>query len=231
MASRKLALAIVAAGVGMLFGSLAGTAQDSGLPPETLAQSTPVFAFQSQGSTRPGLVFVRSGNTQEHDPRVFLSSRDGWRLVQLPEDVHNSTWVYAGRAASGTDVWGITQTGGAGTGLSLVWSGNSGRAWRVRGFLQKVSPSAVIDLFTLNEERGTLILRLDEDPRPNAPRLGYYLYITKNGGRNWSEAIYSQGKPLPPPDLLARPDRIFDTKEPLDVAGWQRLLAELQPPG
>lgn len=229
MASRKLALAIVAAGVGMLLGTHAGTAQDSGLPPETLSQSTPVFAFQSQGSSRPGLVFVRSGNSQEHDPRVFLSSRDGWRLVQLPEEVHNATWTYAGRSTSGTEVWGITQSGG--TGLTFVWSGNSGRAWRVRGVLQKVSPSTVIELFTLNEDRGTLILRLDEDSRPDAPRLGYYLYITKNGGRNWSEAIYSQGKPLPPPDLLARPDRTFDAKEPLDVAGWQRLLSELQPPG
>ena len=230
MASRKLALAIVA--VGIVLGSLAGTAQDdSGLPPETLAQSTPVFAFQSQGSNRPALVFTRSGNTQEHDPRVFISSRDGWRLIQLPEDLHNSTWVYAGRAASGTDVWGITQTGGPGTVLQIVWSGNGGRNWRVRGFLQKVSPHAVIDLFTISEDKGTLTLRLDEDPRPDAPRLGYYLYLTKNGGKNWSEAIYSQGKPLPPPDLLARPDRTFDANQPLDVAGWQRLLAELQPAG
>jgi hypothetical protein len=230
MASRKLALALVA--VGMLLGSLAGTAQDdSGLPPETLAQSTPVFAFQSQGSNRPALVFTRSGNTQEHDPRVFISSRDGWRLIQLPEELHNTAWVYAGRALSGTDVWGITQTGIPGAGLQLVWSGNGGRAWRVRGSLQKVSPHAVLELFTISEEKGTLILRLDEDPRPDAPRLGYYLYLTKNGGRNWSEAIYSQGKPLPPPDLLARPDRTFDASQPLDVAGWQRLLAELQPAG
>lgn len=227
MASRKLALALVA--VGMLFGSQAATAQDdSGLPPETLAQSTPVFAFQSQGSNRPALVFTRSGSTQEHDPRVFISSRDGWRLIQLPEELHNTAWIYAGRAASGADVWGITQ---AGSTLQLVSSSNGGRNWRIRGFLQKVSPQAVIELFTINEDKGTLILRLDEDPRPDAPRLGYYLYLTKNGGRNWSEAIYSQGKPLPPPDLLARPDRTFDPGQTLDVAGWQRLLTELQPAG
>jgi hypothetical protein len=217
----------------MVFGPLAGTAQDdSGLPPETLAQSTPVFAFQNQGSNRPALVFTHSGNAQEFDPRVFVFSRDGWRLVQLPADLHNSSWVYAGRAGTGTEVWGITQTGGGtGTGLQFVSSGNSGRSWRVRGFLQKISPSAVIELFTINADKGSLILRLDEDPRPDAPRLGYYLYLTKNGGKSWSEAIYSQGKPLPPPDLLVHPDRTFDAKQPLDPPGWQSLLAELQPAG
>lgn len=230
MASLRMALALVV--VGMAFNPLAGTAQDdSGLPPETLAQSTPVFAFQSQGNNRPALVFTHSGNAQEFDPRVFISSRDGWRLVQLPEDLHNSKWVYAGRAISGTEVWGITQTGGPGTGLQFVSSGNGGRSWRVRGFLQKISPNALIELFTLNEDKGSLILRLDEDPRPDAPRLGYYLYLTKNGGKSWSEAIYSQGKPLPPPDLLAHPDRTFDAKQPLDPAGWQRLLADIQPAG
>lgn len=234
MASLRMALAPPMAWMvaWMALAPFAGTAQDdSGLPPETLAQSIPVFAFQSQGTNRPALVFTRSGNAQEFDPRVFLASRDGWRLIQLPEDLHNSNWVYAGRALSSTEVWGITQTGGPGTGLQLVSSGNGGRNWRVRGFLQKISPNAVIELFTMNEDKGSLILRLDDDPRPDAPRLGYYLYLTKNGGKTWSEAIYSQGKPLPPPDLLAHPDRTFDAKQTLDVPGWQRLLADLQPAG
>lgn len=227
MASLRTALALVMAG--MMFGPLAGTAQDdSGLPPETLAQSTPVFAFQPQGANRPALVFTRSGNAQEFDPRVFLASRDGWRLVQLPEELHNSNWVYAGRALSGTEVWGITQSGQS---LQFVSSGNGGRTWRIRGSLQKISPNAVVELFTMNEDKGSLILRLDEDPRPDAPRLGYYLYLTKNGGKTWSEAIYSQGKPLPPPDLLAHPDRTFDASQAPDVPGWQRLLADLQPAG
>ncbi|HEX9942054.1 MAG TPA: hypothetical protein VGG03_08560 [Thermoanaerobaculia bacterium] len=227
MAPSRLVLALVAAG--MVLVPLAGTAQDeSGLPPETLAQSTPLFAFQSQGN-RPALVFTRSGNAQEHDPRVFISSRDSWRLVQLPADLHNTAWVFAGRSITGSGVWGITQ--GAGTALLFVSSANDGRSWKLRGSLQKVSPQAVVELFSMNEEgKGSLILRLDEDPRPDAPRLGYYLYLTKNGGRNWSEAIYSQGRSLPPPNLLTPPNRTFDGQQSFDVTGWQRLLADLQSP-
>src|SRR5215210_4137601 len=91
MAPSRLVPALAVAWMALL--PLMGTAQDdSGLPPETLAQSTPVYAFQSQGN-RPALVFTRSGNAQESDPRVFVSSRDGWRLVQLPEELHNSSWA------------------------------------------------------------------------------------------------------------------------------------------
>jgi hypothetical protein len=230
--STRLAGCLVMAGMVLL--SLPGLAQDSGLPPETLAQSTPVFAYPSQGN-RPALVFVRSGNATEFDPRVFVSSRDGWRLVQLSDDLHNSTWVYAGRAINNEEVWGMTQrnaTDGPGPTLFLVSSANGGRLWRSRGFVQKVSRFAVVDLFAINEDRGTLVLRLDEDSSPNAPRLGYYIYMSKNAGKTWSEPIYSQDKPLPPPSLLALPDRTFDAaQQALDTAGWQRLLADLQPVG
>src|SRR5687768_16292726 len=82
---------------GMVMTALAGVAQDEGLPPETLSQSTPVFAFQSQGN-RPALVFTRNGTQEGYAPRVFLSSRDGWRLIQLSDDLYNTNWVFAGRA-------------------------------------------------------------------------------------------------------------------------------------
>jgi hypothetical protein len=227
--STRMALALAVAG--MVFLSFAGEAQDiAGLPAETLAQSVPIFAFQSQGN-HPGLVFTRSGNAQETDPRVFVSSRDGsWRLIQLGDELHNTAWVYAGRTSGGTEVWGIAQSS---TGvLQLVSSGNDGRSWKTRGSLQKISKAAVVDLFSMNDEgRGTLILRLDADPAPDAPRLGYYLYISKNGGKAWSEAMYSQGKPIPPPNLLATPDRTFDGQQALDSGAWQRLLADLQPAG
>lgn len=215
---------------GMVMAALAGVAQDEGLPPETLAQATPVFAFQSQGN-RPALVFTRSGTAEGYAPRVFLSSRDGWRLIQLSDDLVNTDWVFAGRAMSGTDVWGITRGGG---GLVVVSSQNGGRNWRTRGSLQAISSKAVVDLFTLNnDDKGTLILRLDEeDPNnPEGPRAGYYVYLTKNGGKNWSDGIYSQGRPTPPPNLLMPPDRAFDAQQPLDPGAWQRLLAELQPAG
>lgn len=226
--STRLAVALAVAG--MMLVSLPAGAQDNGLPPETLAQSVPIFAFQSQGN-RPALVFTRSGNAQEQDPRVFVSARDGvWRLIQLPDELHNTVWIWVGRAISGDEVWGIT-LGGTGV-LQFVSSGNSGRNWKVRGSLPKVSKAAVLDSFSMNDEgHGSLILRLDEDPSPNAPRLGYYFYITKNGGKTWSDAMYSQGKPTPPPALLALPDRTFDTQQPFETASWQRLLTDLQPVG
>jgi hypothetical protein len=222
----RFAVALAVAGMALF--SLPGAAQDvSGLPPETLAQSTPLFAFQSQGN-RPAMVFTRSGTATEQDPRVFVASRDGWRLVQLPDALHNSVWIFVGRA--GNEVWGITE-GGAGT-LQFVSTANGGRTWKLQGGLPKISKAAVVDLFSMNDEgRGTLILRLDEDPSTNAPRLGYYVYISKNGGKSWSDAIYSQGKPTPPPNLLTPPDRIFDTQQPFETASWQRLLADLQPAG
>jgi hypothetical protein len=214
---------------GMVMAALAGVAQDEGLPSETLSQATPVFAFQSQGN-RPALVFTRSATAEGHAPRVFLSSRDGWRVIQLSDDLLNTDWVFAGRAMSGDDVWGVTRGSG---GLTIVSSQNGGRNWRTRGSLQTISPKAVVDLFTLNDDnKGTLILRLDEeDPNPDGPRVGYYVYLTKNGGKNWADAIYSQGRPTPPPNLLMPPDRTFDAQQPLDPGAWQRLLAELQPAG
>src|SRR5262245_27758091 len=93
-------LVVALAVVGMALVSFRSAAQDNGLPPETLAQSTPIFAYQSQGN-RPALVFTRSGNAQEQDPRVFVSSRDGsWRLIQLPDELHNTVWIWVGRAIS-----------------------------------------------------------------------------------------------------------------------------------
>src|SRR6478672_11061151 len=224
----RLCMALALAGlVGF---AVSGNAQDaSGLPAETLAQSIPLFAFQARGG-HPGLIFTRSGNAEQTDPRVFVSSRDGWRLLQLGEELHNTVWIFAGRATGGSDVWGITE-GSAGV-LQLVSSNNDARSWKVRGSLQKISKAAVRDQFSMNDEgRGTLILRLDADASPNAPRLGYYVYMSKNSGKTWSEALYSQGKPTPPPSLLSPPDKAFETQAGLDAAGWQKLLAEIQPPG
>jgi len=227
--SRTMAVALVAAG--MLFTPWTGMAQDEGLPAETLAQSTPFFALRYQGNN-PSVIFTRSGSGNEFDPRVFLLTRDGWRLIQLPEAFHNTNWVYAGRAADGGELWGITQ-GASADGKSYLYlasSGRDGRSWRLRGTLEKVSRNAVVDTLAMNKAgKGTLVLRLDEDSSPDAPRLGYYVYMTKNGGREWSTAMYSQGKPLPPSDRLPPPDRTFD-QQPLDAAGWQAALAEMQPP-
>jgi hypothetical protein len=205
---------------------------DSGLPAETLAVSTPRFAFPAQG-LNPGLVFTRSGaGGAEHDPRIFISARRGWKLVQVQESFHNLTWVYAGRGVTSDEVWAAAQANTAeGPGLVLEWvsSSNGGRFWRSRGSLQKVSRFAVVDYLAMHPSgKGTLVLRLDDDPSPDAPRLGYYLYLTKNGGREWTAAIFSQGKPSPPSDVLA-PGRTFEGQDTFGVDSWQRLLTDLLP--
>jgi hypothetical protein len=216
-------------------GLTSATAQEldtSGLPPETLGQSTPVFAFVGEAA-HPGLVFVRSGAGAEHDPRVFASSRDGWRLVQLPEGFHNMGWAYAGRNVRTYEIWSALQASGeSGPGLNLLFSSGSpdGRSWRYRGALQKVSRHAVVDMLGINPGgKGTVVLRLDDDPSPEAPRLGYYSYMTKDGGRTWSTPLYSSGRPSPPTDMLAPADRTFDAKQPPEVAAWRQLLASVQP--
>ena len=230
--SARSVLSLVVAG--LVFAPAAGTAQsDSGLPPELLAQTSPLFAFPSDGN-RGAVVFARSGSAQENDPRVFIATRDGWRLVGLPDELHNTSWIFAGRSATRDELWGITQgsVGGPGPALQFVSSANGGRSWRLRGTLQKVSRFAVVDLFSVNDDgKGTLILRLDDDPGPGAPRLGYYFYLTKNSGRSWSEAIYSQSRPLPPPIMLVPAERTFDGTQTFDSGAWARLLADLQPAG
>jgi hypothetical protein len=225
-----MAVALVAAG--MLFTPWLGTAQEEGLPAETLAQSTPFYGLRWQGNN-PAVIFTRSGSGGEHDPRIFLFTRDGWRLIQLPESFHNTSWVYAGRAADSGELWGITE-GASADGKSYLYlaaSERNGRSWRLRGTLEKVSRHAVVDTLAMNKAgKGTLILRLDEDPSPEAPRLGYYVYMTKNGGREWSTPMFSSGKPLSPSDRLPPPDRTFDAQQPLDAAAWQAALVEMQPP-
>ena len=230
--STRLAGALAVAGLAFL--SAAGKAQQEGdLPPETLAQSSPRFAFAVQGSS-PALVFTHSGTGAEHDPRILISSRDGWRLIQLPENFHNQNWVYAGRAVTSQEIWAATQIGGEvpPPNLELLSSTNGGRSWRYRGPLQKISRFAVIDYVAMNPNgKGTLILRLDADPSENAPRLGYYVYTTKNG-RDWTPPYFSQNKPAPSSDVLAPPARTFEANQtPLTPELWQRLFADLLPGG
>jgi hypothetical protein len=230
--STRLAGALAVAGLAFL--SAAGKAQQEGdLPPETLAQSSPRFAFAVQGGS-PALVFTHSGTGAEHDPRILISSRDGWRLIQLPENFHNQNWVYAGRAVTSQEIWAASQIGGEipPPNLELLSSANGGRSWRYRGVLQKISRYAVVDYVAMNPSgKGTLVLRLDSDPGGNAPRLGYYVYTTKNG-RDWTPPYFSQNKPTPSSDVLAPPARTFEANQtPLTPDSWQRLFAVLLPGG
>lgn len=216
---------VVLGAVWMLFVPIAGQAQED-LPAETLAQSTPMFAFRSQGNV-PALILTRSGSDQNQDPRVFLSTRDGWRLVQLPEELHNTSWAWAGRALDGGEIWGITE--GLANGRSYLYfvSSTNGRTWRLRGYLPKVSRLAVVETVGMSKSgKGTLVLRLDEDPSPDAPRLGHYVYLTKNGGREWAEPMYSSGRPLPPSDVLVPSDQSFSEPAPPAADAWQKILRD-----
>jgi hypothetical protein len=226
----RLAGYLVVAGLAFLSG--AGKAQQEGdLPPETLTQASPRFAFAVQEGS-PALIFIHTGTAAEHDPRILISSRDGWRLVQMPENFHNQAWVYAGRGVTSQEVWAASQIGGEipPPNLELFSSANGGRIWHYRGSLQKISRYAVIDYLAINSGgKGTLVLRLDADPSENAPRLGYYVYTTKNG-RDWSQPYFSQNKPAPSSDVLAPPARTFEANQaPLTPDAWQRLFAALVP--
>lgn len=206
----------------------------SGLPPETLGQSTPIFGFLGEAS-HPGLVFVHSGSATDHEPRVFASSRDGWRLVQLPDGFHNLNWAYTGRNVRNYEIWAVLQAGGeAGPGLNLLFASGSsdGRSWRYRGSLQKISRYAVVEMLGMNDGgKGTIVLRLDDDPTPESPRLGYYSYMTKDGGRSWGQPLYSSSRPSSPTDMLAPAEKSYDPKLAPDVAAWRQLLGSMQPPG
>jgi hypothetical protein len=230
MTGRAVALATV----GLLFFPFEGSAQDeiAGLPAATLAQSIPFFAFAAQGGN-PALILTRSGSATEFDPRVLVASRNGWRLILLGNDLHNTTWVYAGRVIDGGELWAVTEGQAEGKSVLYFSSGSrDGRLWRLRGSLPKISRFAVVETFAMNKnDKGTLVLRLDDDPSPDAPRLGYYIYLTRTGGREWSPPIYSQGKPLPPSDPLMVPDRSFNDTQPPDLATWRVILENLQPPG
>ena len=227
MTGRAAALAAVA----FSLVSFEGSAQEEigGLPAATLAQSTPFFAFDAEGGN-PALLMTRSGSSTEFDPRVLVGARNGWRLITLGNEVHNTTWVFAGRVLDTGELWGVTE--GQSEGRSVLYflsASRDGRLWRFRGFLPKISSYATLDSFAMNRsDKGTLILRLDDDPSPDAPRLGFYVYLTKNGGREWTSAIYSQGRPQPPSDPLLGPDRAFTDAQPPDLATWRVILENLQ---
>src|SRR5262245_41700204 len=107
-ASWKPVLCSVLLGLALAGRTASQALATSGLPAETLGQSTPVFALRGE-TTHPTLIFVRSGTPSEHDPRVFATARDGWRLVQMPDGFHNLHWAYAGRNVRTNEVLAAAQ--------------------------------------------------------------------------------------------------------------------------
>ncbi|HYG62512.1 MAG TPA: hypothetical protein VEL74_08010 [Thermoanaerobaculia bacterium] len=213
----------------------AAGAQDTGLvegvPAPTLEQAIPLFAWSPQGRS-PALLFARFGTAERPAAGVMTSTRDGWRLVQLPDSIYYTVWSYVGRS-SGEQIWGISQPAGPQPAtLEFSASSNGGRGWTHRSSLRKVSPYAVVDAFGMDAEgHGSVVLRLDEDPTPNAPRLGFYMYLTKNGAKSWSEPIYSFERPRLSGDMPAAPDRSFAYDAPPGVDAWRGILTSLAPSG
>jgi hypothetical protein len=204
-----------------------------GLPTPVLEQSTPLFALRRL-ARGPALVFARRGSPDNHDLQILYSTRSGWRLAQLPEGLDETTWIFVSRSADGQDLWAIAEgdVGGRGPDLHILAGTNGGRAWSRRATLRKISRFAALDAFAIDPEddRGSLILRLDEDPSPDAPRLGYYLYLMKNGGRTWSEPIYSHGRPPMTATAPPAPDQTYEYQEPPGLPTWRGLLSALLPP-
>jgi hypothetical protein len=147
--------------------------QEGGPTSQVLAQSVPLFTFRAQGRN-PALILLRQGAAKDGVPRVYYSAREGWLVADFAEGLRKASWVAAGRAANGTDVWAVAQEEDSGY-LVILTSNNGGRSWRQRGTLRKISKSATLAYFGMNREnKGSVILELAEDPNPDS-RLGHYL--------------------------------------------------------
>jgi len=202
--------------------------QEGGPSSQALAQSVPLFTFRAQGRN-PALILLRQGEAKDGVPRAYYSSREGWLVAEFAEGLRKATWVAASRAANGTDVWAVAQEEDSGY-LVFVTSNNGGRSWRQRGTLRKISKQATLQFFGMNRgNKGSVILELADDPSPEAPRLGHYLYLTDNGGKVWGSPIFSQSRPSPPISELMAPDETFPQDAIPDAAAWKRLLTGLLP--
>jgi hypothetical protein len=233
MVPREKWIAALAATLTVSLLAGAAGAQDSGLvegvPSPTLAQALPLFGWSQQGRT-PGLLFARFGTPERPAAGVMISARDGWRLVQVPEQIYGTVWVWVGRSG-GEQIWGISQgPGPQPPTLEFAASSNGGRGWNHRSSLRKISPYAVVEAFGMDAEgHGSVVLRLDQDPSPNAPRLGFYMYLTKNGAKSWSDPIYSFERPPLSGDMPSAPDRSFAYEEPPGLDAWRGILTSLAP--
>lgn len=201
-----------------------------GLPAAALAQALPQFGWSLQGRA-PAIVFARLGSER---PRagILISTRDGWRLVAVPDEVYYAHWIYVGRSPKGEQIWAIGETGSGerAPDLAFAVSANAGRAWSFRSTLRKVSPYALLEAFGMNDDgRGSIVLRLDEDPSANAPRLGFYQYLTGNGGKTWSEPIYSFERPPLAGAMPAAPDKSYSYDAPPGADAWRGILSSLAP--
>lgn len=235
MVPRERSTAALAATLTVCLLAAAAGAQESGLvegvPSPTLEQALPLFAWSEQGRS-PGVLFARFGTPERPAAGVMVSSRNGWRLVQVPEQLYGTAWVWVGRS-SGDQLWAISQEGGAQPStLTFATSSNGGRSWSFRSSLRKVSPHAVVESFGMDAEgHGSVVLRLDQDPGPDAPRLGFYMYLTRNGAKSWSEAIYSFERPRLSGEIPSAPDRSFAYGEPPGLDTWRGILTSLAPSG
>lgn len=212
----------------LLLAATAALARQDAAPTQGLGQSVPQFTFRAQGRN-PALILLRQGERQEGVPRAYYAGRDGWQVAEFSEGLRKASWVAAGRASA--DVWAVAEEADSGY-LVILSSNNGGRSWRQRGAVRKISKFGSLAYFGMNRDgKGSIILELENDPSPDAPRLGNYLYITENSGKSWAEPIFSQSRPSGPISDLSSPDETFPQDATPDPATWQRLLTTLRPAG
>jgi hypothetical protein len=219
--------------IGLLLagGAVAQEGLVEGLPAAALAQALPLFGWSQQGRN-PAIVFARLGASERPRAGILISTRDGWRLAAVPDEVYYAKWIYVGRSANGEQIWGIGEMGDGerAPDLGIAMSANGGRAWSFRSTLHKVSPYAVLEAVGMDQDgRGAVVLRLDEDPGANAPRLGFYQYLTQNGGKSWSEPIYSFERPPLSGSMPAAPDKTYSYDAPPSADAWRGILSSLTP--
>lgn len=229
----RWATSVTAALMGLLLagGAVAQDGLIEGLPAAALAQALPLFGWSQQGRT-PAVVFARLGATERPRAGILISTRDGWRLAAVPDEVYYAKWIYVGRSANGEQIWAIGETGSGehAPDLGIAVSTNAGRAWGFRSTLHKVSPYAVLEAVGMDQDgHGSIVLRLDEDPSANAPRLGFYQYLTQNGGKTWLEPIYSFERPPLTGAMPAAPDKTFSYDAPPGADAWRGILSSLAP--
>ena len=187
----------------------------------------------AQLKPRPEVVFScienrgRTNDLDEFRAVIFVKDAARWRQINLPRANYTfAGWEYAGSSKSKPQLWAIAQFGRAGLGpdLEIAYSGNDGRTWRHLHSLVKISRFAVFESFSMaSNGRGSLTIRLQDNPEPEH-RDGYYTYTTTNNGRSWNKnPAYSQTAPTAPANASLEPlplsestseGRCFDPRSP-----------------
>lgn len=225
----------------LLAGTMTATAQrgrarggGSGIPPRTLAETTPVFGVKRSGR-QPALLFNRQGEMSDHTATLFISTGSNWRRVALPSAaLSQSSWTYFVRSPDKLRAWAIAEIDVAGPGgtLEIFSTVNAGSTWS-HFSLEKMSRFASFDSLHMNRNgRGSLTLNFDQDSANTEGnrrlRPGFYTYTTSNGGRTWSRRpSFSTTQPPAHGETLDGADETYNFSDPPGVERVREIMREL----